>query len=408
MCCPAVWEVAYGSEIQTVSREIDFLKATAHVDMPADKDDAITLPNPEDSPVVKSMHVVTSALDSAITSPFPSLTHWFLRQTPSFRHAKAYQTKLVQERLNDAKKRLLTHGVDTTGGDEFHAITCATDHMVRREAQMAAKEGRAPVYDSPAAIDELFGFLIAGHETTATTMMWILRFLSDYPHVQAKLRAALYAAHPAAAAANQLPTAEAMVARSVPYLDAVNEEILRCGMTTMGSHRCTTREVDLLGHTLPAGVQVWLLSVGPGYVQPNAVNETIPEAARSATSRERKGRVPAWDDADVGAFRPERWLRRRRDERDEQGERDGQGGDGGGEVVFDANAGPVLQFGAGLRGCFGRKMAYMELRMLVTMAVWTFEFLPVPAALGGMHAYDTLTHKPTNCYVRLRETGKGN
>lgn len=392
-CCAAVWEVAYGSELKTLPSETDFLRLLTHLDMPVNEDDAMTLPVPERSLAVRSMLVVTDALDIAITSPFPSVTHWYLRKKPSYRHARAHQSKLVQERLNDAKQRLLGRDAANPGDDGLHAITCATDHMVRREAQMAAKEGREPVYDSPAAMDELFGFLIAGHETTATSVMWIMRFLTEYPLVQTRLRNALYTtAYPSFAAEDKLPTAEAISARSVPYLDAVMEEILRLSMISIGAQRVTTREVTLLGHRIPKDVDVYVLNVGAGYVSSNAVNETISEDARSVSSREHKDQVPAWNDADIGEFRPERWLKR----------------NDKGDDVFDPNAGPTLQFGGGVRGCFGKKLAYLEMRMLVTITVWTYELLEVPEKLGGFESIDTLTPKPKNCYVRLRETGKGN
>jgi cytochrome P450 len=35
--------------------------------------------------------------------------------------------------------------------------------------------------------------------------------------------------------------------------------------------------------------------------------------------------------------------------------------------VYDATAGPVFPFGLGMRGCFGRKLAYYELRIVITL-----------------------------------------
>lgn len=394
MALDSIWEVAYGSELKTLSDQTGFLESTAHFDMPADKDDAVILPSPEFSRAVKAMLVVTDALDVSIVSPFPALAHWCIRQTPSYRRARAYHAQLVHERLHDAEQRLLhkQDHTDKTNDADFHAITSATDLMVKREAQMAQKEGRKPIYDSPQATDELLGFLVAGHETTATTLMWLVKMLADNPHAQQKLRHALYeTAYPSFAAADKLPSVEAIVASSVPYLDAFIEEVLRLGVTTLGGIRSTTQTVTVLGHVIPKDVEMQLLAVGPGYIKPNTINNTIPEHVRSASSREHKGRIGVWDDADIGAFKPERWLKRT----DE------------GHDVFDMNAGPNLQFGGGLRGCFGKRLAYLEMKILVTIMVWTFEFLPVSEKLGGYVGYDTLTHKPINCYIKLKETGKG-
>lgn len=176
--------------------------------------------------------------------------------------------------------------------------------MVRREAQMAAKEGRVPVYDNPQATDELLGFLVAGHDTTATSVMWIVKYLTEFPQVQTRLRNDLYAAHPSFAADNMMPTVEAITTTQVPYLDAVIDEVLRLAMTTQGASRRTIRDVNLLGHHVPEGVDLQILCVGSGYVKSNAINNTIPEKVRSPSSQEHKGRLGVWDDADMSSSTP--------------------------------------------------------------------------------------------------------
>jgi cytochrome P450 len=42
---------------------------------------------------------------------------------------------------------------------------------------------------------------------------------------------------------------------------------------------------------------------------------------------------------------------------------------------FDPSAKPVLAFGLGLRGCFGKRLAYVEIRILITLIIWNFELL---------------------------------
>jgi len=46
--------------------------------------------------------------------------------------------------------------------------------------------------------DELFGFLLAGHETSSTTIAWGLKLLTDHQDVQHKLREAMRSAMPEA------------------------------------------------------------------------------------------------------------------------------------------------------------------------------------------------------------------
>ena len=69
---------------------------------------------------------------------------------------------------------------------------------------------------------------------------------------------------------------------------------------------------------------------------------------------------------------------------------------------FDAQAGPSMPFGGGIRGCFGRRLAYVEMRTFLITILWTFELLKCPDELSGYEAYDGVVHKPANCYVRLR------
>lgn len=114
----------------------------------------------------------------------------------------------------------------------------------------------------------------------------------------------------------------------------------------------------------------------------------ISENVRSPTSRENKEKgIPLWNPEDVEAFKPERWLKTNEN----------------GIDVFNPFAGPVMQFGGGVRGCFGKKLAYLELRTLLVLLIWRFELLHVPEHLAGMGAIDAITHKPKKCYVRLRE-----
>lgn len=329
------------------------------------------------------MKVITETLDKTVTSPMPRQTFWLIQLTPSYRRARAHKERLIRERLEDAKSRLLNRDDQDTG--EFTGITSAIDHMVRREAQAAAKENRAPQYESPMAKDEMFGFLIAGHDTTATTLMWAVKNLTQSPRVQEKLRGILLQTF---GDENGVLSAEQIITAQVPYLDAVVEEVARCAGTSATIVRTAVHDTTLLGHHIPKGVDVFMMNHGPGYMEPNAVNDSIPEHIRSDSSQASEGRaIPLWDPTDVMAFKPERWIKT-----DEKGvER------------FDVHSGPMMQFGGGLRGCFGKKLAYLEIRIFVALLVWTYHLEQLPEKLKSFEAFDCLTHKPKQCNTILRE-----
>lgn len=384
-----VWEVTFGSELNTVSEETEFLQQGQKFDMPADKEDGITLPRPKYNRAVESLMVIAEGINKTIITPSPAVAHWFLRKFPSYRRARTYERQMIKDRLNDAKKKLLDRPEEAT---EFHGITSAIDYMVRREAQMAAKENRPPVYDGPQARDELIGFLVAGHETTATTVSWGVKMLADNPAVQKKLRDLLYGdVFPTFARDSVVPTVEAMTGAQVPYLDAVIEEIIRLAKTAFSTIRVTTRDVQVLGYNIPKGTDIHFITTGPSFTEPSRLTGTISESVRSQTSRDNKNKIPAWDPRDIHLFKPDRWLKM---------------DEATGQQVFNMYAGPSQQFGGGLRGCFGKKLAYLEMKILFITMIWSFELLPVPKKIGGYEAFDNITHKPKNCYVLLKETGK--
>ena len=381
----SIWDVAFGSQLNSLPEETAFLNTISKFDMPTSKDDPINLPKPQLNGAVNSMKMLTHGLDVAVTSPLPSLSHWMLRMTLSYRRARIYKERLVQKRLDDAKVRLLDRTHEST--DDLKGITCATDHMVRREAQAANKENRAPNYESKQAKDELFGFMVGGFDTTATTLMWSTKLMADSPRVQSKLRRVLFDTF---GENNGVPTARQLITTRIPYLDAVVEEIVRCAQTSSSATRRAVRDTQLLGHHIPKAVDVYMMANGPGYIVSNDLNEKIPENVRSTSSQENKHWVASWKSSDIGVFKPERWIKIDQD----------------GNETFDIHAGPSMQFGAGLRGCFGKKLAYLEIRILITVLMWTYELQLVPEKLRGHEAFDSLTHKPKKCFLLLKETGK--
>lgn len=227
---------------------------------------------------------------------------------------------------------------------------------------------------------QVFGVVVAGHDTTSTTMSWGVKFLADRPRIQTKLREALRAGFADATADGRSPTIKEITSTKIHYLDATMEEILRCGGATPFVTREATCDTELLGHFVPKGTNVMCLTRGPSMLQPAF---EVDDSRRSRSSQAAKAR--AWNNEDIGEFKPERWL--------VAGE-------------FDQQAGPALAFGLGTRGCFGRKLAYLELRILVTLIVWNFELLPCPEELSGYAAKEGLTYRPKDCYVRLRVLGK--
>lgn len=211
-------------------------------------------------------------------------------------------------------------------------------------------------------------------------MMWLIKYLTDNQHIQSKLRNILYSSLASAAQDQRFPTFEELRSTRIPYLDAVLEEMLRLNAVTV--NREALCDTEILGHPIPKGTEVFLISNGPGFLTPPMPidNEKRSESSRAAKLRD------TWE-KDLTVFDPERWLVYKDD----------------GDVEFDGAAGPQLVFGLGPRACWGRRLAHMEMRTIIALLVWRFELLETPPALSSYAGYEGIARVPQMCYVRLRK-----
>lgn len=233
---------------------------------------------------------------------------------------------------------------------------------------------------------QIFGLLVAGHDTTSTTIMWSMKWLAGFPAVQSKLRNELRAAYSSAFAENRVPTPHEIASTPIHYLDACIEELVRYSQTAPITSRTATTDAVVLGHVIPKGTLVVLLGGSGGVLKPT---HKIPDSLRSpAYLKAGGGKTGEWDESspeEMAAFNPDRWLKT----------------DAAGDVVFDSTLGPHLGFGAGPRACFGRKLAYLELRLALVLILWHFELQKVPDHLDSPEPMEQLTHLPVQCYLKL-------
>lgn len=207
--------------------------------------------------------------------------------------------------------------------------------------------------------------------------------MTNHQETQTRLRQALQKCFPDATS-KDLPSAEALATADCPYLDAVVAESLRVSRTAGGMVREALVDTEILGYRVPAGTSVFCVSTGVSYAWDE--NITADESKRSASSKGSTEKFQPWSFEGKQKYQPERWLKKSSSDAGE---------------VFDDAAGPSLPFSAGARGCFGKKLAYLELRMVITLIILNFKFEPVPQELNGDLAEELLTRKPRQCYVKL-------
>ncbi|CAK1355140.1 Cytochrome P450 3A29 [Cercospora beticola] len=172
-------------------------------------------------------------------------------------------------------------------------------------------------------VNQMMTFLVAGHETTATAMIWALYELCKHKDKQQKLREEVRAKIPSL---GTQVTAAAI--DECHYLHAVCSETLRLWAPVSLTMRVADRDTTIQGEHVPRGTTVILA--------PAAIN-TSPQL---------------WGE-DAMEFKPERWLNA-----------DGKANQRGGA---DSNY-SFLTFLHGPRSCIGQRFSQYELACL--LAAW--------------------------------------
>ncbi len=163
--------------------------------------------------------------------------------------------------------------------------------------------------------DELMTLMLAGHETTATSIAWALYWIHHLPEVRSKLLAELDSL-------GESP--EPMAIAQLPYLNAVCQETLRiCPVGMLTFPRVVQKPTELLDYHLEPGMVV----VGCIYLA-HQREDIYPEAKQ---------------------FKPERFL----------------------EKQYSPYE--FIPFGGGARRCIGEALAQMELKLAIATILSNYE-----------------------------------
>ncbi|KAL7940528.1 cytochrome P450 [Trichoderma barbatum] len=382
----AIWTIVFGPEspsAQTTTRaQVELLSAVKTLPLPQNKDTVMELPRAPCPETLQSVIELAESYESTVKSPWPRISHWILRQTSgTYKRAFKIKENFIEREITKAIKR--AQGKSESLDIPTSNIKSAIDDMIDKETALAEKEHRKAEIMSRSFFDEILTILIAAHDTTGTVITWALKILADNPEVQDKLRAELRAVYPEADAEKRYPTVHEINSITSHYRDATIEEIIRFSRTESALARTAMADVELLGHRIPKGTEVFFMGNGPSFFTPEfQIRDSL--RSQSYLSGKDKDKSSHWDPKHLDVFDPERWLI-----------------DENGQKVFNSTAGPLLTFGLGPRGCSGRKMAYLELKTFITLLIWNFKLCQCPKELSGYGAVDKLVHAPQQCYVTL-------
>lgn len=259
----AIWAVAFGTDIGTTKMQLKLLAGIEKIPLPKYGIAPAHIPLASTPEEFNCIITIANSGEIPLRSPLPRLHYRLaLKFFPSLRAAMKRKDKLIRERLEEAWNKF--NGGPTM---ETEQPRSATELIVQREVSIAKKENRPPQYNTPDIQDELFGFLIAGHETTSTTLCWGLKYLTDNQDVQQRVRSELRAEMREACQEKRSPSVQELVKMNVAYLDATVEEILRCGGTASSHVRAATTDTQILGYHIPKGTDVFFVSCSTIFVR---------------------------------------------------------------------------------------------------------------------------------------------
>ncbi|RYP56891.1 hypothetical protein DL771_011533 [Monosporascus sp. 5C6A] len=372
----AIWVAVVGEEPGVMRYEIKRLQnkiAGSSKDMDG--------PLPRGSFLKEEVTYISQTIARNSNSPVPKWAQKLETYTPRYRKFRATVSAEIGRAMTKAVERFQRLEMGKLEADELD--TCMMDFVLRRQILESKKARKAPTDPTKDQnmLDEMFVMLVGGHDSTANTLTWFVRYMEAYPAVQAELRAVLKTAFPGP----DPPTVEEILGTEIPYLNGVCEEGFRLAGVAKGNLRQALADTDILGYRIPKGAEIFM------NYHINRAPVPVDEYKRSSGSQAAADKfgdgLQGNAGRDLGSFEPRRWL-----VTDEKT----------GKETFNAYALPSLAFGGGYRGCAGRKLASMEYRIIVVLLILNLDILELPEEYKTMRATEKIFRQPDMPFAKVR------
>jgi cytochrome P450 len=160
-----------------------------------------------------------------LQSPFPLISRFITSRTSKWRYHYKQLSDYLDDKLKEARAKAKDLGMETA----MELADNTLDLMVAREMK---GEDWMPDQEMK---DEVYQYLLAGTETSGTTLSWWIKYMTNHPEIQIKLRKHILEKVPELS--DRQPTFEDLNAVTTPYLEAVVHEALRLSRTASGYGR---------------------------------------------------------------------------------------------------------------------------------------------------------------------------
>jgi len=243
---------------------------------------------------------------------------------PYWRYLKLPQDRRL-ERSARAVSRATAEFIAQVKAEMASAPHLADTPATLLQAMLAVSTEPDSGLDDDDVVGNVATLLIAGEDTTASSLTWLVWLLVQNPDALQRARAEVlqHAPDPAAFSIEQMD--------ALDYVEACAQEAMRLKPATPFIPLETLSDREVNGVLVPAGTLLFCL------VRHDCMDDKLfPQAGR---------------------FLPERWLP-------------------GGDALRQA----VLPFGAGARMCPGRYLSLLEIKVAIAMLLASFDVLEVSAA----------------------------
>jgi cytochrome P450 len=301
--------------------------------------DLNTMEQGEDTAIQRHLNYIFPALFQRTLSPF-DIRHW-LPPREEREHARALR-EAVHEFI-DRTRALLR---------EQPALRKNPQNLI--QSMVATCDAGSGLTDEELA-GNVLTMLLAGEDTTANTLAWLIWLLSRNPQELERARAEVDETIGAGSLATRMEQLAAL-----DFVDACANEAMRLKPVAPLNFVQAAQDCEVDGVLVPQGTFVVCIM-------------------RAAGLDDRQ--FP-----DAGEFRPMRWLQP--DDAASQGR------------MFSAKR-VVMPFGAGPRVCPGRYLALAEVKMVMAMLLANFDIASVACASGEPKERLTLTMHPVGLKMKL-------